>query len=126
MSQVAQRKQLLEALFEKWDSNACGSLNLKEVVAVLSRFKGGMGKAALMKGKEKPLLCENSTGGLQPFGDRANDIVASTSLVLQAVISIHSMRCKMERNSYPDLFVNALLHPLLLCKIPRQSSPIFS
>ncbi|XP_048180297.1 EF-hand calcium-binding domain-containing protein 5 [Corvus hawaiiensis] len=55
MSHMAQRKQLLEALFEKWDSNACGSLDLKEVVAVLSRFEGGMGKVALMKAKEQ--LC---------------------------------------------------------------------
>ncbi|NWV91266.1 EFCB5 protein, partial [Machaerirhynchus nigripectus] len=53
MSQVAQRKQLLEALFEKWDSNACGSLDLEEVVAVLSRFKGGMGRVALMKAKRQ-------------------------------------------------------------------------
>lgn len=126
MSHVAQRKQLLETLFEKWDSNACGSLELEEVVAVLSTFEGGMGKEALMSGKEKSLLCENNTGGLQPFSDRANEVVASISLVLQAVISTHSMRCKMERNSYPNLFVNALLHPLLLCKIPRQrSSPMF-
>ncbi|NWX26801.1 EFCB5 protein, partial [Notiomystis cincta] len=55
VSHVAQRKQLLEALFEKWDSNACGSLDLKEVVAVLSTFNGDMGKGALMKAKEK--LC---------------------------------------------------------------------
>ncbi|NXE40184.1 EFCB5 protein, partial [Ptilorrhoa leucosticta] len=55
MSHMAQRKQLFEALFEKWDSDACGSLDVKEVVAVLSRFKGGMGKVALMKAKEQ--LC---------------------------------------------------------------------
>lgn len=125
MSHVAQRKQLLEALFEKWDSKACGSLDLEEVIAALSKFKGHMGKEALMKGKEKSQLWENNTGGLQPFSDRANEAAASTSLVLQAVISIHSMRCKMGRNSYPDLFVNALLYPLLLGKIPRQrSSPM--
>ncbi|NXA97722.1 EFCB5 protein, partial [Melanocharis versteri] len=55
MSHVAQRKQLLEALFEKWDSNACGSLVLEEVLAVLSMFKGGTGKEALTKAKER--LC---------------------------------------------------------------------
>ncbi|RMC10702.1 hypothetical protein DUI87_12413 [Hirundo rustica rustica] len=55
MSHVAQRKQLLEALFEKWDSRACGSLELEEVVAVLSTFEGDMGKEALMKAKEQ--LC---------------------------------------------------------------------
>ncbi|NXR38989.1 EFCB5 protein, partial [Zosterops hypoxanthus] len=55
MSHVAQRKQLLETLFEKWDSNACGSLELEEVVAVLSTFEGGMGKEALMSAKEE--LC---------------------------------------------------------------------
>nr|XP_041575931.1 EF-hand calcium-binding domain-containing protein 5 isoform X2 [Taeniopygia guttata] len=55
MSQVAQRKQLLEALFEKWDSKACGSLDLEEVIAVLSTFKECMGKEALMEAKEQ--LC---------------------------------------------------------------------
>lgn len=126
MTHVAQRKQLLEALFEKWDSSACGSLELEEVVAVLSTFEGGLGKEALMNGKEKSLLCENSPGGLQPFSDRANEVVARTSLILQAVTSVHGMRCKMKRNSYPDLSVNALLHPFFLCKIPRQrSSPMF-
>ncbi|NXR52727.1 EFCB5 protein, partial [Hippolais icterina] len=55
LSHVAQRKELLEALFEKWDSSACGSLELEEVVAVLSTFEGGMGKKALMKAKEQ--LC---------------------------------------------------------------------
>ncbi|NWT13666.1 EFCB5 protein, partial [Vireo altiloquus] len=53
MSHLAQRKELLEALFEKWDSNACGTLDLKEVVALLGRFKGGMGRVALMKAKEQ-------------------------------------------------------------------------
>ncbi|NXR93710.1 EFCB5 protein, partial [Hypocryptadius cinnamomeus] len=55
MSHLAQRKQLLEALFEKWDSKACGCLELEEVVTVLSTFKGHMGKEALMKAKEE--LC---------------------------------------------------------------------
>ncbi|NWU29490.1 EFCB5 protein, partial [Dyaphorophyia castanea] len=55
MSHMAQRKQLLEALFEKWDSNACGSLDLEEVVAALSGFKGGTGRVALMKAKTQ--LC---------------------------------------------------------------------
>ncbi|XP_063258765.1 EF-hand calcium-binding domain-containing protein 5 isoform X2 [Prinia subflava] len=53
MSHMAQRKQLLEALFEKWDSSTCGSLELEEVVAVLSTFEGGRGKEALMKAKEQ-------------------------------------------------------------------------
>uniref|UniRef100_A0A8C3QCV9 Uncharacterized protein n=1 Tax=Geospiza parvula TaxID=87175 RepID=A0A8C3QCV9_GEOPR len=53
MSHVAQRKHLLEALFEKWDSKACGSLDLEEVIAVLSTFKGHEGKEALMKAKEE-------------------------------------------------------------------------
>ncbi|NWW80321.1 EFCB5 protein, partial [Climacteris rufus] len=55
MSHVAQRKLLLESLFEKWDSNACGFLDLEEVVAVLSRFKEGLEKEALLKAREQ--LC---------------------------------------------------------------------
>ncbi|KAI1231804.1 hypothetical protein IHE44_0007441 [Lamprotornis superbus] len=109
MAHMAQRKQLLEALFEKWDSNACGSLDLEEVVAVLRTFKEDMGKEALMKGKEKSLLCENTTGGLQPLSDRANEVVASTSLVLQAVISIHTKEQLCSR--YPQLSKVGKLSP---------------
>ncbi|KAM7001195.1 LOW QUALITY PROTEIN: EF-hand calcium-binding domain-containing protein 5 [Passerculus sandwichensis] len=52
-SRMAQRKHLLEALFEKWDSKACGSLDLEEVITVLSTFKGHKGKEALMEAKEE-------------------------------------------------------------------------
>ncbi|NXU35389.1 EFCB5 protein, partial [Drymodes brunneopygia] len=52
MNHMAQRKQLVEALFEKWDSSACGSLDLEEVVTVLSTFKGGTGNGALLKARE--------------------------------------------------------------------------
>ncbi|KAM3661202.1 EF-hand calcium-binding domain-containing protein 5 [Ammospiza maritima maritima] len=52
-SHMAQRKHLLEALFEKWDSKACGSLDLEEVITVLSTFKGHKGKEALMEAKEE-------------------------------------------------------------------------
>eukprot|EP00075_Anas_platyrhynchos_P038363 XP_027327616.1 EF-hand calcium-binding domain-containing protein 5 isoform X3 [Anas platyrhynchos] len=50
-SRLAHRKLLLEALFEKWDKNASGFLDLKEVDAVLSTFKEGMEKEALRKAK---------------------------------------------------------------------------
>lgn len=53
---MAQRKLLLEALFEKWDNNASGFLDLEEVDAVLSTFKEGMEKETLRKGKETALL----------------------------------------------------------------------
>ncbi|NXF50020.1 EFCB5 protein, partial [Oceanites oceanicus] len=52
MSRLAQRKLLLEALFEKWDNNASGFLDLEEVDAVLSTFKEGMEKEALRKAKK--------------------------------------------------------------------------
>ncbi|KAK2537431.1 hypothetical protein Q9233_002735 [Columba guinea] len=52
VSHLAQRKLLLEALFEKWDSNASGFLDLEEVDAVLSTFKEGMEKEALRKAKK--------------------------------------------------------------------------
>ncbi|NXK20981.1 EFCB5 protein, partial [Arenaria interpres] len=51
-SRLAQRKLLLEALFEKWDNNASGFLDLEEVDAVLSTFKEGMEKEALRKAKQ--------------------------------------------------------------------------
>ncbi|XP_068512450.1 EF-hand calcium-binding domain-containing protein 5 [Anas acuta] len=50
-SRLAHRKLLLEALFEKWDKNASGFLDLKEVDAVLNTFKEGMEKEALRKAK---------------------------------------------------------------------------
>ncbi|XP_052660917.1 EF-hand calcium-binding domain-containing protein 5 [Harpia harpyja] len=56
ISRLAQRKLLLEALFEKWDNNASGFLDLEEVDAVLSTFKEGMEKEALRKAK-KHLCC---------------------------------------------------------------------
>ncbi|NXS11260.1 EFCB5 protein, partial [Neodrepanis coruscans] len=52
MSQVTQRKLLLEELFEKWDCNGYGFLELEEVNAVLSRFKEDVEKEALMKAKK--------------------------------------------------------------------------
>ncbi|NXC13668.1 EFCB5 protein, partial [Corythaeola cristata] len=52
ISRLAQRKLLLEALFEKWDNNASGFLDLEEVDAVLSTFKEGMEKEALRKAKK--------------------------------------------------------------------------
>ncbi|NXQ78699.1 EFCB5 protein, partial [Nyctibius grandis] len=52
ISCLAQRKLLLEALFEKWDSNASGFLDLEEVDAVLSTFKDGTEKEALRKAKK--------------------------------------------------------------------------
>ncbi|NXN74604.1 EFCB5 protein, partial [Himantopus himantopus] len=52
ISRLAQRKLLLEALFEKWDNNASGFLELEEVDAVLSTFGEGMEKEALRKAKK--------------------------------------------------------------------------
>ncbi|XP_030318546.1 EF-hand calcium-binding domain-containing protein 5 [Calypte anna] len=51
-SLLAQRKLLLEALFEKWDKNASGLLELEEVIAVLNTFNGGMEKEALENAKK--------------------------------------------------------------------------
>ncbi|NXT01798.1 EFCB5 protein, partial [Jacana jacana] len=53
VSRLAQRKLLLEALFEKWDNNAHGFLDLEEVDAVLSTFKEGMEEEALRKAKQR-------------------------------------------------------------------------
>ncbi|NWH65205.1 EFCB5 protein, partial [Geococcyx californianus] len=52
ISRLAQRKLLLEALFEKWDSNASGFLDLEEVDTVLSTFKEGMEKEAMREAKK--------------------------------------------------------------------------
>lgn len=43
----------MEALFEKWDSEGSGFLDLKEVDSVLCMFKEGMEKEALKKGKKR-------------------------------------------------------------------------
>ncbi|NWY62261.1 EFCB5 protein, partial [Chionis minor] len=57
ISRLAQRKLLLEALFEKWDIHASGFLDLEEVDVVLSTFKEGMEKEALRKAKKH--LCSS-------------------------------------------------------------------
>ncbi|KAM9117991.1 EF-hand calcium-binding domain-containing protein 5 isoform 2-T3 [Pangshura tecta] len=55
---LARRKLLLEALFEQWDNECSGYLDLKEVDAVLGTFKEGMEKEALKKAK-KHLYCSH-------------------------------------------------------------------
>ncbi|KAM7140016.1 EF-hand calcium-binding domain-containing protein 5 [Macrochelys suwanniensis] len=59
---LARRKLLLEALFEKWDNECSGFLDLKEVDAVLGTFKEGMEKEALKKAK-KHLRCSHPHPG---------------------------------------------------------------
>ncbi|TFJ99506.1 EF-hand calcium-binding domain-containing protein 5 [Platysternon megacephalum] len=59
---LARRKLLLEALFEKWDNECSGYLDLKEVDAVLGTFKEGMEKEALKKAK-KHLRCSHPHPG---------------------------------------------------------------
>ncbi|XP_007670750.2 EF-hand calcium-binding domain-containing protein 5 isoform X1 [Ornithorhynchus anatinus] len=53
---LARRKLLLRALFDKWDNESSGFLDLREVDAVLATFKEGMEKAALKKAKLHILL----------------------------------------------------------------------
>ncbi|XP_072209734.1 EF-hand calcium-binding domain-containing protein 5 [Excalfactoria chinensis] len=50
---LTQRELLLEALFEKWDINASGFLQMEEVEAGLSAFKEGMEKEAMRKAKNQ-------------------------------------------------------------------------
>ncbi|OXB59523.1 hypothetical protein ASZ78_004496 [Callipepla squamata] len=51
ISRLTRRKLLLEALFEKWDINASGFLDMEEVENALSTFKEGMEKEAMRKAK---------------------------------------------------------------------------
>ncbi|XP_042685902.1 EF-hand calcium-binding domain-containing protein 5 [Centrocercus urophasianus] len=51
ISRSARRERLLEALFEKWDINASGFLEMKEVEAAMNTFKEGMEKEAVRKAK---------------------------------------------------------------------------
>lgn len=55
-SRLTRRELLLETLFEKWDINASGFLEMKEVEAALSAFKEGMEKEAVRMGKERAVL----------------------------------------------------------------------
>ncbi|XP_021271614.1 EF-hand calcium-binding domain-containing protein 5 isoform X2 [Numida meleagris] len=52
ISRLTRRKLLLEALFEQWDINASGFLDMKEVEAALNMFKEGMEKEAVRKAKD--------------------------------------------------------------------------
>ncbi|XP_031447506.1 EF-hand calcium-binding domain-containing protein 5 isoform X2 [Phasianus colchicus] len=50
-SRLTRRELLLEALFEKWDIDASGFLEMKEVEAAMNAFKEGMEKEAVRKAK---------------------------------------------------------------------------
>ncbi|XP_041052656.1 EF-hand calcium-binding domain-containing protein 5-like [Carcharodon carcharias] len=50
---AALHKLVLEALFEKWDNNVSGFLNLRELEEVLSTYKDGMEKDALKRAHHK-------------------------------------------------------------------------
>ncbi|KAM4701864.1 EF-hand calcium-binding domain-containing protein 5 [Discoglossus pictus] len=50
---VARQKLVLQALFEKWDNEGTGFLELEEVDAVLSKYKEGMETEAMVKGEER-------------------------------------------------------------------------
>ncbi|XP_032056897.1 EF-hand calcium-binding domain-containing protein 5 [Aythya fuligula] len=70
-SRLAHRKLLLEALFEKWDKNASGFLDLKEVDAVLSTFKEGMEKEALRKAKSHFSSCYPQSSRVEKLSPEA-------------------------------------------------------
>lgn len=52
---LARQQLLLSALFEKWDNECSGFLDMAEVDAVLSHFKEGMEQEALEKGEGNAL-----------------------------------------------------------------------
>ncbi|XP_056414964.1 EF-hand calcium-binding domain-containing protein 5 isoform X2 [Hyla sarda] len=49
---LARQKLVLQALFEKWDNDGSGFLELEEVEGVLAKYKEGMESEAAAKGKE--------------------------------------------------------------------------
>lgn len=48
---LARQKLVLQALFEKWDNDGSGFLELEEVDGVLTKYKEGMELEAMAKGK---------------------------------------------------------------------------
>ncbi|XP_072445282.1 EF-hand calcium-binding domain-containing protein 5-like [Chiloscyllium punctatum] len=50
---AALHRLVLEALFEKWDNDVSGYLNLRELVEVLSNYKDGMEKNAIKRAHKK-------------------------------------------------------------------------
>ncbi|PIO27416.1 hypothetical protein AB205_0065730, partial [Aquarana catesbeiana] len=49
---LARQKLVLQALFEKWDNDGSGFLELEEVDGVLTKYKEGMESEAMAKGRE--------------------------------------------------------------------------
>ena len=47
------RELLLKALFQKWDSDGSGFLDLKEIDELLYTYKEGMEKESMKKGKNE-------------------------------------------------------------------------
>ncbi|XP_074642778.1 EF-hand calcium-binding domain-containing protein 5-like [Tubulanus polymorphus] len=50
---LSRRKGLADGLFEKWDNDAAGFLELEEVEELMNKYKGGIESQAVKKGKKK-------------------------------------------------------------------------
>ncbi|XP_075450330.1 EF-hand calcium-binding domain-containing protein 5 isoform X1 [Ascaphus truei] len=61
---IARQKLVLQALFEKWDNNGSGFLELDEVTAVLAKYKEGMESEVVVRGREN-LSSSQSQRGVQ-------------------------------------------------------------
>ncbi|CAM2104171.1 unnamed protein product [Caretta caretta] len=106
---LARRKLLLEALFEKWDNECSGYLDLKEVDAVLSTFKEGMEKEALKKAKKHFRCSHPHPGGVVKLSPKefqtylelvVSELTGNEDEVLDTVVEFLTMsvvRTHMER-----------------------------
>ncbi|XP_063306083.1 EF-hand calcium-binding domain-containing protein 5 [Pelobates fuscus] len=59
---IAHQKLVLQALFEKWDNDGSGFLELLEVEAVLSKYKDGMESELIDKGRESLSSSQSQRG----------------------------------------------------------------
>ena len=78
----ARRKALLNSLFEMWDNDGSGFLDLDEVETVMKKYKGGVEMDAIAKGlysNASPYLrCAGAgQGGASGFMDCSNIMVHS-------------------------------------------------
>ncbi|KAK2500109.1 hypothetical protein MC885_012065 [Smutsia gigantea] len=83
------RRLLLEALFQKWDSDGSGFLDLKEVDELLYTYKDGMEKESMKKGQASRWGAEGESpvksGGGVVLGEEMTTMTDSSEVALASV-----------------------------------------
>lgn len=50
---------MMDSLFEKWDNDGCGYLDMEDVETVMQKYKEGQENEAIVRGKTDKDQCKN-------------------------------------------------------------------